>query len=236
MIRDPRLTSKGFDQAAHIAGVIANAGIELVVSSPLTRTLQTTQQLLGESPPKHIKILVHEGLQEIATVPVDTGRPLSEIKSEFGDYLDFSEVEEFELQHPGQPWFGKESLWDSDTKTPIDAGQQALRERLTRLTNWLLARPEQTILLVGHHGIFCHLLNVELNNCEIVTVSLDENGSWIVPDHIGENEVIKVFLAGGKPHSQKGSAQVRSTTATIAILRGSEALAESLARHNSQQK
>ena len=52
------------------------------------------------------------------------------------------------------------------------AGLAVLRERVDAFSSWLAARPEATVLVVGHGATFSCLLGQMLANCEL------QEGQW----------------------------------------------------------
>jgi broad specificity phosphatase PhoE len=85
-LRDCGLTPKGEQEAAQIPALLGHAGLEsvqLVVSSPLTRALQTS---LIAFPSK--KILVHFHLREVGSkVPENTPRSMEAVLRDLSSFL-----------------------------------------------------------------------------------------------------------------------------------------------------
>jgi len=107
--------------------------VDLIVSSPLRRTLQTTQLGLGWLIERKVPIIPRAGWQENSFKPCDTGSPLKNIKNELPT-IDFSDVD---------PHF--------PAKTGIYAyTQKAVVERGAIAKRWLKARDEKVIAVVTH--------------------------------------------------------------------------------------
>jgi hypothetical protein len=49
---------------------------------------------------------------------------------------------------------------------------------LRRFSEWLVARPEQQIIVVAHFGFFKEGLGVEFENCEVMKWSLGQDSRW----------------------------------------------------------
>ena len=50
----------------------------------------------------------------------------------------------------------------------FDDWVRVIRDRAERFSVWLQARPEETVIVFGHGGIFAHLLCMSMNNCEVL--------------------------------------------------------------------
>ncbi|OQE10622.1 hypothetical protein PENFLA_c085G10382 [Penicillium flavigenum] len=139
---DPELTPLGEEQARALGTRFPELGnIELILSSPLRRTIQTAL-LAFPSRDKNLQVIAWPELQEASDLVCDTGRDLVEIKAEFEDLpVDFTLVE------PG--WHIKQGKW-----APV-ADRLLERAQLVRL--WLSQRSEKEIVVVSH-GCFLHFL------------------------------------------------------------------------------
>jgi len=144
-IPDAPLTKLGREQSAELNKITANTiqrTADLLVSSPLRRTLQTTivgfpalrSRLESQDDPKPIIVLSR--LQEVNDLPCDTGsdRTVLEKVDEFKG-IDFSSLE--------SDWNGK--------KRDFAPANVAARAKWVR--KWLRARPEKEIVVVAHGDI-----------------------------------------------------------------------------------
>ncbi|KAF4501916.1 Histidine phosphatase superfamily, clade-1 [Fusarium agapanthi] len=141
VLPDTDLTPLGQEQAR---GVISKhpklANVDLIVSSPLRRTLQTTLLAFSSQLKRGLQIVALPEVQEISDLNCDTGSDLSVIKTEFQQQpVDFSLVE------PG--WEVKEGKW-----APAIG---SILERARAARQWLSERPETEIVVVTH-GCFLH--------------------------------------------------------------------------------
>lgn len=146
-VPDAPLTVLGKKQAAALAPQVRELAkdVDLVVSSPLKRTLQTTKlgwtdaidRLGGLS-----KVVCLPQAQECNDYPCDTGssKAVLEADPEFAE-LDFS------LLTPD--WTSKKGFWGADPTS--------IRKRAQWVRQWLRDRPEQTIVLVAHGDILRQL-------------------------------------------------------------------------------
>ncbi|KAK3117001.1 hypothetical protein LTR53_002083 [Teratosphaeriaceae sp. CCFEE 6253] len=141
-IRDAPLTPLGIKQAASLAPKVAHlqAEVDLLVTSPLTRTIQTTRR--GWAPALQrlglANVILFPQAQEVNDYPCDTGRPRAEIEGE-------AEFAGFDLAPLTDDWTSKRGFWADDDET--------VAERARWVRRWLRARPEKTIVLVAHGDI-----------------------------------------------------------------------------------
>jgi broad specificity phosphatase PhoE len=142
-MHDPLLTPFGEEQCHHLAKVFPHhEKVDLLVASPLRRTLYTC--LLGFSleTARGLKIIALPEAQETADVPCDTGNDPAELKKQFAD-----KPVDFDLVHDG--WNSKTGKWAGVPK--------ALAARAKEVRQWLKARPEKEIVLVTHGGILHYI-------------------------------------------------------------------------------
>lgn len=152
---DAPLTDEGLRQAREAAVRLADVAIDLVVTTPLTRALQTTAVIFAEHPSRP-PVLVEALHREHGGSSCDVGRSPALLASEFPS---------FGFDHLAEVW------WHHD-ETPDDRGVcveplDGLRSRVAHFRTWLLDRPEKAIAVVGHHTFFLHLTGKPLINCEI---------------------------------------------------------------------
>lgn len=142
-LRDARLTPLGHQQAQSLAPEISNLlEIELVVTSPLTRAIQTTLAAFANHPAPKIVEHLHREHQDSFC---DIGRSPAQLKAEFPM---------LEFDHLDDPW------WEValDHEGPyLRETMASLQLRVATFSDWLAARPEQTIAVVGH-GTFLRTL------------------------------------------------------------------------------
>ncbi|MFF8801872.1 MULTISPECIES: histidine phosphatase family protein [unclassified Methylobacterium] len=157
---DARLSEQGHAQVAQARAALRDIPFDLVVTSPLTRALQTTAGIFSDHPAKPALLVevLHRECQESSC---DIGRAASELAREFPD---------FRVDHLPETWWyaqgeaGPEG-WHVEPPHLFDRRVAGFRE-------WLRARPERTIAVVGHGTFFYHLTGHWLANCETVEVDL----------------------------------------------------------------
>ncbi|SPO07162.1 uncharacterized protein DNG_09856 [Cephalotrichum gorgonifer] len=158
--RDPPLTATGLAQASTLIESFPDpASIAVVVTSPLTRTLQTTTvgfpQVLHRDAAGGAQLIIDPDLQERSDLPCDTGSGPAELHKAF-PHLNFSDL--------GDEWFVKEGLYAADD-VAVAKRAQRFRERLRDITASLEKDAEgasegapRSNVVVVTHGVFMKFL------------------------------------------------------------------------------
>ncbi|KAI1741263.1 histidine phosphatase superfamily [Xylaria scruposa] len=142
-IHDAPLTALGKEQAASLSRRVSNLQqeVDLIITSPLKRTLQTTR--IGWAPAIERlggigNVICLPELQECNNYACDTGssREMLEADPKFAGF-------NFERLTP--EWTSKKGFWGTD--------QQALDHRAKKVRQFLRDRPEKNIVVVSHGGI-----------------------------------------------------------------------------------
>ena len=167
---DPELTSQGASQARALRASIPSRSwpaFELVVVSPLSRTIQTAHLVFGgDAVPKRLCALCTER----CCARADVGTPKSRLAAKRPECSQWDGLDELE-----ERWWPTQTL-SHDEFWPV--------ERVGRFKTWLLSRPESCMALVGHKGFTqCFTAGSELpkghrlGNCEAIWVRLHADGS-----------------------------------------------------------
>ncbi|RBQ73554.1 hypothetical protein VDGD_01601 [Verticillium dahliae] len=124
-IRDPPLTTAGKAQASTLAATLPEpASIDVVITSPLTRTLQTTiagfPHLARGGETGGAQLIIDADLQERSNLPCDTGSERADLEKAF-PHLDFG--------HLGEDWLVKEGFYAADDEAVAKRAQR-FRDRL----------------------------------------------------------------------------------------------------------
>jgi broad specificity phosphatase PhoE len=157
---DAPLSELGHRQVREAAEQVRNVDYDLIVTSPLTRAIQTTLGLFGDHPsaPKiRVECLHREHLGNSC----DRGRPPAQLRREF-PHLSFDHLEEVWWHRDGEP----------DHRGLVVEPDETLLERVSLFRSWLADRPERMIAVVGHGIFFYHLTGQSLRNCEVATLDL----------------------------------------------------------------
>ena len=157
--RDPPLTATGLAQASTLIEDFPHkASIAVVLTSPLTRTLQTTTtgfpQVLRKDAAGGAQLIIDPDLQERSDLPCDTGSGLAELNKAFPG-LDFGDLKD--------EWFVKEGVYAADDSAVIKRAQrfrERLREIITSLEKDTKGDEEsrRTNVVVVTHGTFMKFL------------------------------------------------------------------------------
>jgi len=140
-LHDPALTDLGFGpQCEELAKCLQNdlplaQEIELIVVSPMRRTLQTAQQGLGWLMKRGVPVILRPEWQENSAKPCDTGSPIALMEKEWPQFS-WSDVDP---QYPA-----KTGLYEHS--------RSGLKQRGMVARNWLRSRPEKVIAVVSHSG------------------------------------------------------------------------------------
>ncbi|KAJ8108173.1 hypothetical protein ONZ43_g6506 [Nemania bipapillata] len=142
-LHDPDLTELGREQCVELReGLMADPlaqQAELIITSPMRRTIQTALATVDWLMEKGVKIQADAHWQENSAKPCDVGSGIAEVAAEFPS-IDYSTVDPV--------WPDKTSPAGREyhyTKTAIIArGQAALQK--------LYERPEKVIIVVSHSG------------------------------------------------------------------------------------
>jgi broad specificity phosphatase PhoE len=153
---DARLSALGEQQVKERRQQFSGQRYDLIVTSPLTRALQTSLGIFGETHPVSafmIQPLHRERLEQSC----DVGRHPSHLASDFG-HLTFSHLPDIWWENGG----------DIDHNGIRVEPHPLFTERVAAFRRWLAARPEASIAVVGHGTFFNALTGKQLANCELL--------------------------------------------------------------------
>ncbi|KAK2628166.1 hypothetical protein QTJ16_002812 [Diplocarpon rosae] len=148
-IPDPALTDRGFGQqcselAQHLQNELPLAQeVELIVVSPMRRTMQTAQQALGWLMARGVPVMLRAEFQENSSKPCDTGTSIAIMEKEWPQF-DWSSVDPVYPENTGLYEFS----------------MNGLKQRGIAARKFLRDRPEKVIVVVSHAGFLrtslCH--------------------------------------------------------------------------------
>jgi broad specificity phosphatase PhoE len=153
MLHDAPLSPLGYQQAAALRKTLAATSFDLVVTSPLTRALQTC---LGIFDGRGIPYLVETLHREHRGSSCDIGRSPLELAKEFPA---------FTFDHLEDPW------WYVDAAGGTEP-EDLLMARVSGFRDWLTSRSEQSIAVIGHGTFFSRLAGRQLANCEMCLLNV----------------------------------------------------------------
>lgn len=151
MIFDAPLTDKGRRQAEEAKALVAKLGIRQVITSPLTRAIQTALCIFDNIAPitvaaRHRELLIHS---------CDVGRPPRDLQRDFPT-LSFTHLSDRWWHH------GPEN-GDGISVEPEDVFLQ----RIAAFERSLAQIKDRPLAIVGHGNAFKALIGRTMENCEI---------------------------------------------------------------------
>jgi broad specificity phosphatase PhoE len=172
-ILNPTLTDAGRAQAAALGERMESEGLkfDLCVTTPLARAIETAHLAFGRCA---AKFLVTADAVETAA-PKLAGPQRGHSKEQmltahpFLAEWDLTHVREegddanWVLQPPVEPTEPGGGRCGAAYVNPVE-----VTERISPLAEFLKARPEERIVVVGHSGVFDKLLGINMGNCELV--------------------------------------------------------------------
>lgn len=185
--RDSPLSETGIRQAEQLQKSRPEfvQDLDLVVTSPLTRALQTFELGVKDHLQDHVPIIALPHAAERLYLISDQGRPVQELQKQFS-YVDFKTG----FEADGVAGGGGDSWWYQHQRDdmyaewrPTGQGQcyacpgepdHAFDERMLRLLKWLEDRPESKIAVVCHWGVIDWMLDTDFDNCQWGEVSFDK--------------------------------------------------------------
>ncbi|KAK6435016.1 hypothetical protein LTR95_008799 [Oleoguttula sp. CCFEE 5521] len=144
-IHDPFLTPHGEEQCKNLReGFPYHDDIELLLASPMKRTIQTCRLAFKPVVDRGQQILLMPLAQESSRTQMDTGSTIGQIEEAFGDLVDIHRAAEV---HPH--WTKNVGRFGPDAEAQIG--------RARELRQFIRARPEKHVVLVSH-GAFAHAI------------------------------------------------------------------------------
>ena len=158
---DAPLSERGEEQVRAARKALRDLAIDLVVTTPLTRALQTASGLFADHPSSPT-ILVESMHSERVENSCDVGRHPGLLAKDFPS---------FAFDHLPDVWWHAHDQPDGRgiCVEPIDR----VETRVEAFRQFLMQRPERVIAVVGHGTFFHKLTGRALGNCEVVEVTLE---------------------------------------------------------------
>ncbi len=149
---DACITKLGEKQTLIAQNKLKYIDFDLMLCSPLTRTLQTFSLIF---PKPIVNTIILPLVREHLDHSCDVGRQPSILKKEFPHFY-FDEVKEF--------WWNNNI--PIDEKAINRESIKDLDKRVKKFKNWINKRPEKRIALVSHGTFISRIIHFQLNNCE----------------------------------------------------------------------
>ncbi|KAG2256710.1 hypothetical protein Bca52824_076004 [Brassica carinata] len=166
---DAPLTDHGHQQVENLRERVVSSGllkrVELVVTSPLLRTMQTAVGVFGnedkqQNIPSSPSIVALEVARDRNGVrPPDMRRNVSEYQTLFPT-IDFSQANTF--FHFSFIESEEDNLWRPDVRE----SEEEIFARGLEFMKWLWKRPEKEVAVVSHGIVLQHMLYVFANDCD----------------------------------------------------------------------
>ncbi len=153
LIRDAPLSDFGHEQVRAARPAARALEPDLVISSPLTRALQTAVGLFGDD--GTIPIVVDAGHRERVTGMDDIGSSPEDLAARF-PRLSFA--------HLTPTWWHQGPV--DELGVPVEP-EDVFHRRVASFLRSLDALPPGRIVVVGHRNFFARILGRHLDNCEI---------------------------------------------------------------------
>ncbi|UOA26894.1 Putative phosphoserine phosphatase 2 [Pseudosulfitobacter sp. DSM 107133] len=152
-IFDAPLTALGFEQAAEVRTRIPELEVTRVITSPLTRAIQTAQTIFDGIAP----IEVRHGHHELLKYSGDVGRHPSELRIDF-PHLSFDEL-------PHHWWHTHADAEVQVPVEPVETFQKRVAGFVAKLAE--IDTRRETVAIVGHGNAFQEIIGFMLNNCQV---------------------------------------------------------------------
>ena len=151
MIFDAPLTDKGLRQAEAAKALVAELGIKQVITSPLTRAIQTAMCIFDGVAPitvatRHRELLIHS---------CDVGRSPQDLQQDFPT-LSFAHLED-------RWWHQGPENSDGIAVEP----ENVFLQRIAAFERSLAQIKDRPLAVVGHGNAFNAMIGRMLDNCEI---------------------------------------------------------------------
>ncbi|GAB7340969.1 hypothetical protein MBLNU457_7307t1 [Dothideomycetes sp. NU457] len=146
-VPDPELTPQGVAECDQLRSRFQrHDSVELLVASPMRRTLRTCLDAFAPCVERGLKIIAQPYAQEITANPSDTGTDIATLKTLFDGSIDWSECFDG---------------WD-EKKGEMATDVTVTKARAAKLRRWIRDRPEKEVVLVTH-GQFAHFLTGDVD-------------------------------------------------------------------------
>mmetsp|Transcript_20338 Transcript_20338/g.45597 ORF Transcript_20338/g.45597 Transcript_20338/m.45597 type:complete len:248 (-) Transcript_20338:62-805(-) len=154
---DARLTELGRQQCADLAATIESLQVDLVVSSPLTRTLQTAQLSFCSQLKAGVPLQAEETARETVNYLCDTRRPTADLRADFPE-VDFSRIEDEEdaVWAKYAAKFGDQAAF-GELRESVD--DESLAQRATQLMHYLASLQATSIAVVSHRAFLRYIFS-----------------------------------------------------------------------------
>ena len=149
---DAKITNIGKEQALNLQKKLKYIDFDLMICSPLTRTLETFSLIF----PKYINnAVILPFVREHALKSSEVGRQPAVLKDEFPDF-NFDKLKNY--------WWNNNI--PIDEKAISFESLDNLDKRVLKFKKWIQKRPEKRIALISHGTFISRIIGYLLDNCE----------------------------------------------------------------------
>ncbi|MEO5786293.1 MAG: histidine phosphatase family protein [Casimicrobiaceae bacterium] len=157
---DAPLSAIGMEQVAQARSTLVHLPVELVITSPLSRALQTTAGLFADHPSSPEMLVVPLSRERVEN-SCDVGRSPAELATRFAA---------FDFGHLSDIWWHVDEA--PDVRGVCVEPLEAVAARAAEFKTLLLSRPERFIAVVSHGTFLFYLTGRRFANCEAVELTL----------------------------------------------------------------
>lgn len=183
---DADLTRKGRNQANEIDSLLGEdvmSSIQLIVSSPLTRALNTA--LVGfKNRPQDCNIIVRYDIREVGSkIPENIPRPIKDVLKDLS-YLPRTDELDYHTFKPEEwPPSNNVSCGSKKKKRVISHSRHTVNDSIRNFLLWLSQeRAERTIAVVCHYNVIRSMLSPAIHPTNGIPIAcqLNDNGELYV--------------------------------------------------------
>lgn len=167
MTHDAELTRKGLEQASNLGEKLKNSSFDLIVVSPLSRAIQTCQEIIKVRS-KEERVIVHPLACERVNSSCDVGSSVICLKKKFPS-LDFSTLSIGKNWHENKTGF---SVVPNASPPKIMESLPEFSKRIDSFKSWLRSRPERDICVVCHAVVIHEFTETWVQNCSVTKVTI----------------------------------------------------------------
>lgn len=161
---DAQLTQFGQQQCKKLEELTRELDLELVVSSPLTRTIQTAQFGFASVLRRGVPLMVEESCRETVNYLCDCRRTTTALRVDFPS-VDFSRI----ISDEDLVWVKYAKIFGDQQAFPFyreSNDPSALTDRIASMFSFLATRPEKSIAIVSHSAFLTYVFNMTGGLCE----------------------------------------------------------------------
>jgi len=169
---DAPLTPLGEEQCHVLDGITRDLDCELIVTSPLTRTVHTAMLGFKSLLAKGVPLVAEENCRETVNYLCDSRRATSDLAADF-PHCDFSRIE----SESDPVWQKYQAVYGSQDKYDELRESRDLKGVTTRkilMYSYLASQPQQSIAVVTHGSYLSYVFKMPGSLCQYVDSETEE--------------------------------------------------------------